>query len=91
MKVPILSSLLFTGTLVWIACARTHLGAEEQELALALPMVAATPFPLYPPLARSTNTQGVVHVKVQTDGHKVVQANAEEKSKLLSDAAEENA
>src|SRR3979490_940974 len=91
MKVRFLSSVLLARTLVWIACGKTHCGTEEQAPPPALPMVAAAPVPLYPPLARSTSTQGVVHVKVQTDGHKVVQAHAEEKNKLLSDAAEENA
>jgi len=91
MKARFLSSLLLAGTLVWIACARTHFGTGEQAPTPALPMVAAAPVPLYPPLARSTSTQGVVHVKVQTDGHKVIQAHAEEKNKLLSDAAQENA
>jgi hypothetical protein len=54
-------------------------------------MVAAAPVPLYPPLARSTNTQGVVRVKIRTDGHKVIEAHAEGTNKLLSTAAEENA
>lgn len=88
MRVRFLSPLLLSGTLVWFACARTHAG---QEPAPALPMVVAAPVPLYPPLARSTNTQGIIHVKVQTDGQKVVQAYAEEGNKLVSDAAEENA
>jgi hypothetical protein len=91
MKVRLLGLLWLIGTVVWIACARTHFIPVEQEPTAALPMVAAAPVPLYPPLARSTNTQGVIHVKVQTDGHKVVQAHAEEKNRLLSDAAEENA
>ena len=91
MKVRFLSVFLLTETLVWIASARTHLSTGGQEPTPALPMVAAAPVPLYPPLARATNTQGLVHVKVQTDGHKVVQAQAEEKNKLLIFAAEDNA
>jgi hypothetical protein len=91
MKIRFLGLLLLIGTAVWIACVRAHFSALGQEPTAALPMVAAAPVPLYPPLARSTNTQGIIHVKVQTDGHKVVQAHAEEKNKLLSDAAEENA
>jgi hypothetical protein len=54
-------------------------------------MLASAPVPLYPPLARATNTQGFVHVKVQTDGRRVIQAHAEETNKLLVGAAEDNA
>ena len=83
--------LLVTSTFAWIAFGKTHFSAFGQEPTPALPMVSAAPVPLYPPLARHTNTQGVIHVKIQTDGHKVVQARAEETNKLLSTAAEENA
>jgi len=76
MMVRFFSSLLVAGTLVWIACARTHLGTGEQEPIPALPLVAAAPVPLYPPLAHATNTEGVVHVKIRTDGHKVIEAHA---------------
>ena len=91
MKARFFSSLLLAATLVWITCARTNYGARGQEPTPALPMVAAAPVPLYPPLARATKTQGFVHVKVQTDGHKVIQAHAEETNKLLIGAAEDNA
>jgi hypothetical protein len=91
MKVRLLSLLLLSGPLVWVTCASRHFASPKQEQRPALPMVAAAPVPLYPPLARSTNTQGVVRVKIRTDGHKVIEAHAEGTNKLLSTAAEENA
>jgi hypothetical protein len=83
--------LLVTSTFAWIAFGGTHFNAIGQEPTPALPMVSAAPVPLYPPLARQTNAQGIIHVKIQTDGQKVVQTHAEETNKLLSTAAEENA
>jgi hypothetical protein len=68
-----------------------HFSAVGKEPTPALPMVSAAPVPLYPPLARAVNAQGVIRVRVETDGHKVVQAHAEEQHKLLSTAAEDNA
>jgi hypothetical protein len=77
--------------LAWLSVDRTRLNAIGQEPTPALPMVSAAPVPFYPPVARATNTQGVVHVNIRTDGHKVIEAHAEEKPGLLSTAAEENA
>lgn len=91
MKARFFISLLLAVTLVWITCARTDSGARGQEPTPALPTVAAAPVPLYPPLARAVNAQGVVHIEVQTDGHKVIQAHAKQANKLLIGAAEDNA
>jgi len=77
--------------LAWLSIGRTPVNANGQEPTPSLPMVSAAPVPFYPPVARHTNTQGVVHVKIRTDGHKVVEAHVEEKPGLLSAAAEENA
>jgi hypothetical protein len=46
--------------------------------------------PFYPPLARVANVEGVVHVKVTTNGSRVTTAHAEDGPKVLADAAEEN-
>lgn len=64
--------------------------AMPQDSKIALPRVAGAAVPLYPPLARVAHVQGVVHVKVTTDGRRVVGAHAEDGSKLLAVAAEEN-
>jgi len=54
-------------------------------------MMAGAEVPLYPPVARVTKAEGVIHVHVSTDGHKVISARADEDLKPLSNAAEENA
>jgi hypothetical protein len=61
-----------------------------QESTVALPMVAGAAVPLYPPLARAASVQGVVHVNITTDGHRVVAARIVDGNKLLAAAAESN-
>jgi hypothetical protein len=56
-----------------------------------IPTFAGGAVPLYPPLARAARVEGTVHVRVTTDGTKVVDAHAEDGHKLLTVAAEENA
>lgn len=58
---------------------------------IALPMVASAGVPFYPPLARQARVQGIVRVKVTTDGHAVTATRAESGHRLLAQAAEENA
>jgi hypothetical protein len=65
--------------------------AMAQESKVALPMVAGAAVPLYPPLARVARVEGVVHVKITTDGHRVIATHVEDGHKLLAAAAEENA
>ena len=50
-------------------------------------MVTGLDVPFYPPLGRITNTEGVVHVKVTTDGRGTIDAHVEDGHKLLADAA----
>jgi hypothetical protein len=64
--------------------------AMAQNSTVALPTLAGGRVPLYPPLARAANVQGVVHVKVTTDGHHVIATHVEDGHKLLATAAEEN-
>jgi TonB-like protein len=80
-----LPRLAFIVAVVWTAVGMA------QNSKVALPMVAGASVPLYPPLARAANVQGVVHVKITTDGHSVSAAHAEDGHKLLAVAAEENA
>jgi hypothetical protein len=61
-----------------------------QQSRLALPMVASAQVPLYPHVARIANVEGVVHIRVTTDGHRVISAQVEDGHKLLSASAEEN-
>jgi hypothetical protein len=57
----------------------------------ALPMVAFVEVALYPPIARVANVQGVVHLTVETDGHRVIRTTVQSGAKVLADAAEKNA
>jgi hypothetical protein len=70
------------------ACVATAVGQQSKGV---LPMVAGGAIPLYPPLARAAKVQGVVHLKVVTDGTRVVTAKAEDGNRLLAAASEENA
>jgi hypothetical protein len=76
-------------TVVFISTAVSRVVGQETKI--ALPRVAGASVPLYPPLARAANVQGVIHVKITTDGHRTVNARAEDGPKLLAVAAEENA
>jgi hypothetical protein len=64
--------------------------AVAQPPKAVLPMFAGGAVPLYPPVARATKVQGIVHLKVVTDGTKVVMAHAEDGHRLLASASEEN-
>jgi hypothetical protein len=67
------------------------LAATPQDSKRPLPVVASAAVPLYPPLARAAHVQGIVHVKVTTDGRRVIAANVEDGHKLLASAAQDNA
>jgi hypothetical protein len=62
-----------------------------QQSKVSLPMMASAQVPLYPPVARLSNVEGVVHLKVTTDGHRVVYTHVEDGHRLLAAAAEDNA
>ena len=46
--------------------------------------------PFYPPIARAANMQGIVHIRLTTDGTRVVATHVEDGPKLLADGAEKN-
>jgi hypothetical protein len=78
MKTNVLAQLVFVWLLVNASGA-----AQAPALKAALPMVAFATVPLYPPLARTANMQGIVHVSVTTDGHRVTSAHAEDGPKAV--------
>ena len=78
-----------TASTVLLAAFLVTAGAQQPKA--VLPMVAGGAVPLYPPLARATKVQGVVHLKVVTDGTRVITAHAEDGNRLLAAASEENA
>jgi len=57
----------------------------------SMPLVESMGVPVYPPLARTANVEGVVHLEISTDGHGVLSARAQDGPKLLAEAAEANA
>ena len=81
---------LLTASLALVLVSIVFPTAVAQESKIALPRVAGAAVPLYPPLARRTQVQGIVHVKITTDGQHAVTAYAEDGPKLLAAAAEEN-
>jgi len=63
------------------------------SLALAqpvLPRVVSMEVPAYPSLARQAHVEGVVHIKITTDGHRVTRTQVEDGDKLLTKFAEDN-
>jgi len=55
-----------------------------------LPYVSSMAVPFYPPIARAANMQGIVHIRVTTNGSRVVATHVEDGPKLLADGAEKN-
>lgn len=76
-------------TLLTVLISATTLAGQEPKA--ALPRVVAIEVPFYPPLARVAHVEGVVHIKITTDGHRVVATHVEDGHKLLAAAAEQNA
>ena len=74
-----------------LATAAVVVATGQQANLIAPPMIAAAGVPLYPQLARMARIEGVVHVKVTTDGHRCIAAKAEDGHKMLAAAAEKNA
>ena len=63
---------------------------QGQSQQPSLPTVAGAAVPLYPPLARVANVEGVVRLRIATDGQRVTSARVIEGNKMLAAAAEEN-
>jgi hypothetical protein len=70
-------------TTLFLACA---LDAQDGSL----PTVTCVGVPFYPPVARTANVEGIVHIKVTTDGGSVIAALTEDGHKVLAEAAREN-
>lgn len=68
-------------------------GSCQEASRTSLPSVYAAAVPIYPPVAQMANVQGVVRVRVATDGHTVVSTSVENQdaNPVLARAAEENA
>jgi hypothetical protein len=64
--------------------------AHPQTRNPALPIVTAAQIPVYPALTRTARIEGIVHVRITTDGHAVIAAAIEDGHPILARAAEEN-
>jgi hypothetical protein len=87
MKSCIVLSMVLTFAFEFALAARIH----TQQSKVALPRVSAAAVPLYPRQAYISNIEGLVRLKITTDGHHVVAVHLEDGNKLLAAAAEENA
>jgi TonB-like protein len=91
MKNHRLRSILFIVALVTALAAGAQIQESQvQQSKVALPRVSAAGVPLYPLQAYISNIEGVVRLKITTDGHRVVDTHVEDGHKLLASAAEEN-
>jgi Gram-negative bacterial TonB protein C-terminal len=64
--------------------------AAPQKADRELPVVAAASVPLYPPTARIAHIQGIVKIRVATDGKKMSSLDRESGPPILVQAAETN-
>lgn len=64
--------------------------SDVQSSTIALPVVISAAVPIYPRLAREVHVEGVVHLRVTTDGNKAVNIEYENGPAMLARAAQEN-
>ena len=91
MKTAWIRRIFFVSSLVTSLMIRSQsLGMEAKESKVALPRVSAAGVPLYPVQAYISNIQGMVRLRVTTDGRQVTEIHVEEGQNPLAEAAEEN-
>jgi Gram-negative bacterial TonB protein C-terminal len=64
--------------------------SNEQSSTDALPVVISAAVPIYPRLARETQIEGIVNLRVTTDGNKASRIDYENGPAMLARAAQEN-
>ena len=79
-------ALKFVGIGLVLSGALSPALAQEAEL----PLVIAGQMPLYPIMARAAHIQGLVRIRVTTDGEKVTSVEAESGPPMLVKSAKEN-
>ena len=82
----ILSVVVIPAPIIWIFSPQ-ETGQQHRE---ALPCVVTIAVPTYPPLARAAHVQGVVHMKITTDGQRVTTAEVLDGPKVLAVPAQDN-
>ena len=73
-----------------LLCGMLPLSVLAQKASQELPLVTAGKLPLYPIMARAARVQGVVKIKVTTDGKNVVSVDVESGPPILVKFAKEN-
>lgn len=84
-RLTMLLSLMIVAA-AWLAC----LTARGQETRQALPNVTMIGVPTYPATARTTRLEGVVRLRVTTDGQRVADTELQDGPELLAVAAQDN-
>jgi TonB family protein len=64
--------------------------AGGQEFRSRLPTVVAIGVPTYPQAVRVAHIEGIVHIKITTDGQRVTDAQVQDGPELLAVSAEKN-
>ena len=72
----------FVGVGLMVLCGMLY-PAAAQKAEQQLPLVVAGEMPLYPIMARAARVQGVVKIKVTTDGKKVTSVDVESGPPML--------
>lgn len=75
---------------VLVLCGVMPLTTRAQDGKQELPLVLAGKMPVYPIMARAARVQGVVKIKVTTDGKKVTSVDVESGPPMLVKFAKEN-
>jgi len=78
--------LIFVATT--LACSLVF--AQQKPAPQHLPRVLNLDTPFYPPMGRKARIQGVVHIRVKTDGKAIVATEVLDGQPLLADAAQKN-
>jgi hypothetical protein len=79
----------FVGIGLMVLCGMLY-PAAAQKVEQQLPLVVAGEMPLYPIMARAARVQGVVKIKVTTNGKKVTAAEVESGPPMLAKFAKKN-
>ena len=84
--------LLYRTSLMLAIATVCALAQQQPQSKISLPMVIGAAVPFYPIGPRTVNIQGTVHVKISTDGRRVIDTNVEDGGNpALGKAAQENA
>lgn len=79
-----------SAVVLMILCGMLPLASLAQKADQELPLVVAGKLPLYPIMARAARVQGVVKIKVTTDGKKVTSVDVESGPPMLVKFAKED-